>query len=859
MAFKRRDAHHTLAETPEQLHRNLPRGRDAVAGLWTHQGDVLRAWHSEHQNSSDVALELPTGTGKTLPGLLIAEWVRLRRRCHVIYACPTQQLARQVFKTASRESIAASLLVGRHRDWSDDHHDAFIAAERIAITTYSSVFNVSPKLEVPELIVFDDAHSGEQYVAGAYSVEIARTHDEDVYRQILAVLACSLDGIYIQRLENEIPDLTSYRQVRLVIPAQEHQLVRRLDRVLLEVLDGDPAYRFSMIRSGLASCQIYISHSGILIRPLIPPTHENDIFREAKQRIYLSATLGDCGELERAFGRKHIERLPLPASSRAPRSGRRLFIFPDLVKNLKSDEVTAAVVRSVGKALVISPSRKSTNEVSRKLADHVGPLFDNQNVDEALAQFAQTATGICGLANRYDGIDLPGDACRLVVLEGLPDSTTLLERFMSGRARAGTALAERVRTRVVQGAGRCTRGPGDLAVVIVRGSDLTKYLLNPRTRAAMDSEIQAEIKFGIDNSRIEADELLENVTEFLEQGDIWLQDAEEHITDLRQSARLAQPEGSDTLTRAARLEVEASAEAWSGRWAEAGQALQQAATVLGESGDSTRGYRAMLLYLAGVWCHRAGSDQDTDDLVRVGRALVRNADAAAQPAQWVKEMRRLSDDMAVSVDPADEVAADAVAHALLRTTRAKSRSKAERMMAGLSQQEASKYEPALTDLGSLLGAEASKPQGSGRCDSVWRWKNRLWIALEAKSEHRPDGLISLRDIRQANDQLRLLQEDVNATSIPEGSATLLISPRQLIDPSATGSAEAHVFLATPDDVAHVAESAVQAWEELLGRRESLDEATLRRVVLDCFSSYGVLPSQVADQLTENPASDTSNG
>ncbi len=285
MAFKRRDAQHSLAETPEELHRNLPRGRDAVAGLWTHQGDVLRAWYSEHQDSSDVALELPTGTGKTLPGLLIAEWVRRKRGCHVIYACPTQQLARQVFQTAGREGIAASLLVGSHRGWSDEDHGAFVSTERIAVTTYSSVFNVSPKLEVPELMVFDDAHSGEQYVAGAYSVEIARSYDEETYRRVLAVLARSLDGIYVQRLENDVSDLTAYKQVRLVVPAQELQLVRRLDAVLLEVLEGDPSYRFSMIRSGLASCQIYISHSGILIRPLIPPTHENPLFREAKQPL----------------------------------------------------------------------------------------------------------------------------------------------------------------------------------------------------------------------------------------------------------------------------------------------------------------------------------------------------------------------------------------------------------------------------------------------------------------------------------------------------------------------------------------------------------------------------------------------
>ena len=851
MAFKRRDAHHSVPGTPE--HRNLPRGRNAVAGLWTHQGDVLRAWYSEHQNSPDVALELPTGTGKTLPGLLIAEWVRLKRTCHVVYACPTRQLARQVFQTANREGITASLLVGSHRDWPEEHHAAFVATDRIAITTYSSIFNISPKLEVPELIVFDDAHSGEQYVAGAYSVEMVRSDDEEKYRQVLKILAYALDGIYVQRLENKHPDLAAHRQVRLVIPAQESHIVQQLDRVLFKVLDGDQAYRFSMIRAGLASCQVYVSHSGILVRPLIPPTHENMIFREAKQRVYLSATLGRCGELERAFGRQRIDRLPLPDSSRAPRSGRRFFIFTDHVKDLNSNDVTAKIVRLVGKALVISPSRKSANDLSRELASVVGPLFDSYNVDEALAQFAQATSGICGLANRYDGIDLPDEACRLVVLEGLPDSTTLMERFMSGRARAGTALAERVRTRVIQGAGRCTRGPGDLAVVIVRGSDLSKYLWNPRIRKAMDPEIQAEIEFGIENSRTEASELLNNVKEFLEQGDTWLSDAEEYITDLRQSAVLTQPEGSDALAQSACLEVQASSEAWSGRWAEAGRVLQQAATVLGENGDSTRGYRAILLYLAGVWCHRAGSDQNTEELVRVGRALVRNADEAAHPAQWVKEMRQLSDEMAVSVDPADEVAAEAAGQALLRTTRTKNRTRAERMMAGLSQRKASMYEPALSDLGSLIGAEAWKPKGAGRCDSVWRWKNHLWVALEAKSEQEPDGLISHRDIRQANDQLRLLQTDVAARAIPESSVTLLISPRQLIQPSAIGSAEPHVFLVTPDEIVHVAEAVVRAWEDLLGRRQSLDEASLQKIALECFRSHGVLPSHVVDQLTENPA------
>jgi hypothetical protein len=40
---------------------------------------------------------------------------------------------------------------------------------------------------------------------------------------------------------------------------------------------------------------------------------ENNVFSHAVQRIDLSATLGADGELERAFGRSGIVRMPSPS------------------------------------------------------------------------------------------------------------------------------------------------------------------------------------------------------------------------------------------------------------------------------------------------------------------------------------------------------------------------------------------------------------------------------------------------------------------------------------------------------------------------------------------------------------------
>ena len=51
---------------PESLFRSLSQRSPHVQHLWSQQADVLRSWHSTHVDTRDLALELPTGTGKTL-------------------------------------------------------------------------------------------------------------------------------------------------------------------------------------------------------------------------------------------------------------------------------------------------------------------------------------------------------------------------------------------------------------------------------------------------------------------------------------------------------------------------------------------------------------------------------------------------------------------------------------------------------------------------------------------------------------------------------------------------------------------------------------------------------------------------
>lgn len=219
--------------SPEELYLSgtLPRTKEAVDSLWLHQGDVIRAYAKNHQDDPDLALELPTGTGKTLPGLLIGEWVRSKAEGPVLYATPTKQLARQVADTAMKEGIAAALLLNSHKTWSPADEAAVEGAQAIGITTYSAIFNSSPKLPEPRLIILDDAHAGEQFVGHEYGITVSRYQDEDTYLKVLEPLKPYLPGLLIQRLEGEA-DPGVHHQVRLIVPAVDQGALAHLDATL---------------------------------------------------------------------------------------------------------------------------------------------------------------------------------------------------------------------------------------------------------------------------------------------------------------------------------------------------------------------------------------------------------------------------------------------------------------------------------------------------------------------------------------------------------------------------------------------------------------------------------------------------
>src|SRR5581483_1991935 len=177
MPFKLPEKKPVVPDDPEALFRDLR--KKTVPGLLSHQADVLRSYIAVHTKHPDIALQLPTGSGKTLVGLLIAEWRRRKYGERVVYLCPTRQLANQVAHQASTKyGIDLHTFTGSRAQYDPGAAADWQNAEAVGVTTYSSLFNTNPFFEDPQLIILDDAHSAENYVSAFWSLLIDKSHPE---------------------------------------------------------------------------------------------------------------------------------------------------------------------------------------------------------------------------------------------------------------------------------------------------------------------------------------------------------------------------------------------------------------------------------------------------------------------------------------------------------------------------------------------------------------------------------------------------------------------------------------------------------------------------------------------------------
>jgi hypothetical protein len=641
MAFKKPTTHAAVPESPDRLFRDLPRRKHA--SLFDHQGQVLRNYVAQALDASDVALQLPTGSGKTLVGLLLAEWRRRKFRERVIYLCPTRQLVHQVADEASSKyGLTVEPFTGKIKNYTPEAKTAYQDGERVAVTTYNSLFNTNPYFENPDIIIVDDAHAAENYMASQWTLRVSRFEAEDkaLFMAIASVLKSVLPAHNYTRLVGQWQGVDDMNWVDKVPSHQLAEIAPELHATIgANIGDTNHRYPWRMLANHLHACQLYVSSSEIMLRPLIPPTWSHGPFVGAKQRIFMSATLGAGGDLERLTGRPHIKRLPIPEGWDRQGIGRRYFLFPE--KSLTEEQALKLrrdLMHEAGRSLVLTPNTPDAGAVIEDVEEHLKfRIFTANDLEVSKTEFTQAEQAVAVIANRYDGIDFPDDDCRLLFVEGLSRTTNLQERFLINRMGASLLFNERIQTRVLQAIGRCTRGLNDYSAVVITGDELSAYLTDHKRRAYFHPELQAELEFGVDQStRVQSTDLVDNFKIFLDHAEEW-EAANQSILDAREAATQAKFPAMDQLESIVGHEIAWQTAIWNEDYI---RAYDAARDVLGGLTDpALRGYRALWHYLAGASAESAASAGEAGFDAHA-RTQYRKAKDAATGIPWLIGLTR---------------------------------------------------------------------------------------------------------------------------------------------------------------------------------------------------------------------------
>ena len=857
MAFKKRTARPSVAESPDKLLMDLTRRE--VLNVFPPQEYVLQKY-VEHEEASDVALQLPTGSGKTLVGLLIAEWRRRKNNERVVYLCPTIQLVEQVVEQAqTKYGLQVVGFTGSHHNYSPSSKAAYQNAKNVAITTYSSLFNTSPFFNNADVVIIDDAHASENYITSMWSLEISKNNADQkaAFEAISSLIRPYIEHVLYQRLIDDSNTNEGGDWVEKISTPDYLEIADGLACVLEANAEVKGIkFPWKLLRENLSCCHLYVSQNKFLIKPFISPTWTHEPFSTPKQRIYMSATLSQGGDLERMTGRAKITKIPLPKDLEAHGVGRRFFIFPEM--SLMENEIISLrdkLINSTDKAVIITQSdtaeEKIKSQLSEKHPDYV--VTDASSIKT----FFESTKAIAVLANRYDGIDFPEASCRLLFIEGLQKATNLQEQFLMNRIGTLTLFRERIQTRVLQAIGRATRSFKDYSAVIATGENVTSYLSDKDKYKYFFPELQAEIDYGVyQSSETSVDEITENFQMFLENGTDWDEQNQE-IVESRSNFSKAPFDCIEELAEVVPIEIQYQKHIWQRDFQSAYQACETAISKL--RGEDLKPYRALWHYLAGS---AAAMDYTLSSSQSILKDKIRiqftSAKRAAKCVPWLAKLSSYETQSSNASPTEDKNYLYQVeniekifsklgnTHSLLYAK------KEEEIISGLNDKD--KFEQAHLQLGRLLGFDVGKVEADGSPDPWWRGSNFCIVFEDHYGDpDKPTDILSTHKARQTDSHTKWIRHHLN---LPDDFEIIPVLVSNVSNPS-TGSIPLleEFYFWKLDDFKHWATECLSGIRDIKSSFTEIGNIAWREAIFEKMEQHQIVSHKIRDKAKSRKASD----
>ncbi|MFI9327938.1 DEAD/DEAH box helicase [Kitasatospora sp. NPDC052868] len=782
---------------------------------------VLTAYGEQYLDSPDLAIEMPTGDGKTLVALLIADEALSRGRS-VAYLAGTRQLAERV----EREAEALGLEVVRFaaREYGGARLDDYHQAQAVGVMNYWVYFNSNPVPKPADLVIFDDAHLAEQPLSGLQTLRIPdkvgpagklyRTLCELVVARTDAYpgLRAMLDGT--ARLGTP-PELLSFSDWSAIeSPARAAIEASPLTDPALK---HEQSYVWPSVRDHLTQCGVLIGPSGIEIRPYHSPTMLNAQYKRARQRIYLSATLGSMDDLQRRIGGEPVTRLttavPLPTGA----TGERQLVLNPTTASPTDERVLewalAQAEAAGGRAAWLCASHAEADALEETLAEYGQQVYRLKPGDDSMVDaWSRAETGHLITAGRYDGLDLAGDLCKLVIVTTVPQASSEFERFVVAYLGDASFMRHRVGQRVTQALGRANREPTDRSLYLGLDPGFAEILADPAVRRSIPAGTEPTIRAALEVYDEGWEGTLRACATFW-QSDVEPVDAAETaaVRTPRRRARPGRNTGGSGYVSSADAEVSAATELWLGDCNAAANKAREAATQLAQAGETE--HAAFWRYVEAHAYFNRGRSQD-----RVAaRTALQEAIAGGPRTTWFRRLTRTVADLEGYKHAADDTDRLFLAwddwrrEAGGRLNRVLSDGRA--LLTGSHDQQCE----GLTRLARLVGASGERPPSAEQSatDCRWTWstakraERRVWeVKTVPQGEPKP---LARDDVNQLLGQIEVETKRTAKTRL----FGCLLTPATAANPDAAEAAHDRIVL-----VNH--EAAVRLYDLLADRLRQYD-------------------------------------
>lgn len=454
------------------------------------QTEVWKQWFVK-RNEKNVIIKMNTGSGKTVVGLTILQSCLNEGKGPAIYIVPDNYLVQQVCTEAKKLGIRVASDIfdeygKRIEKGEDDYHfktgKAILVANIHKLVNGKSIFGLrsNNNIQIGSIII-DDVHACLDTIEQQHTILIEKNHPlyEEIVEQFSKYEEVNENQTFCDIKDNSDP------RYNYLIPfwVWQSECTEIYNKINSPEYANEPFVLFNLplLRENWKTINCVISARGIEMTLKGIPIDRITSFDQAKRRIFMSATLADDSVFVSAIGLKTTDISNIITPEKANDIGERLILFPKLLNSQISDEQVKQVLINAAQKVNVVVIVPSFDRVSFWVDANPSQILSSRdnNVEKGVDRLKGDAlVGLTILVNKYDGIDLPDDACRILVIDSLPTMRSEFDIAIQGMNPNDKRIYREQIQKIEQGMGRGVRSNNDYCVVILMGDKLADIIVN---------------------------------------------------------------------------------------------------------------------------------------------------------------------------------------------------------------------------------------------------------------------------------------------------------------------------------------------------------------------------------------------